>query len=216
MTSNILCCVCVIGPWTSCVLLRMFCKNFIVLLQNLYCQQTFQRWFNVVVVRLRRRKRRTLSNQHWNNVVYANLEIYNVEQRRNNVEKRQNNVVYFIVDINNIRQRWNNVATFNLEFHNVDQRQDNVVNMTIHKKLKREKKYFWALKKRKKEKERKRKENWNWIHWTPSLGYYFKILLTLFPISREIWRKIFAKPQKFLWHLKNAGLQELYFNRLTL
>ena len=55
MTSNILCCVCVIGPWTSCVLLRMFCKNFIVLLQNLYCQQTFQRWFNVVVVRLRRR-----------------------------------------------------------------------------------------------------------------------------------------------------------------
>ena len=145
---------------------------------------------------------RTLSNQHWNNVVYAN------------VEQRRNNVLYFNVDINNVRQRRNNVATFNLEFHNVDQRQINV-NMSIRKKLKREI-FFWALKKIKKEKERKRKENWNWIYWTPSLGYYFKILLTLFPISREIWRKIFAKPQKLLWHLKNAGLQELYFNRLTL
>ena len=139
--------------------------------------------------------------------MYTNLEIYNVEQRRNNV-------VYFNVDINNVRQRRNNAASFNLEFHNVDQRQNNVVNMTIRKKLKRENFLSFEEKKERKRKKKKRKLKLNTL--TPSLGYYFKILLNLFPISREIWRKIFAKPQKLLWHLKNAELQELYFNHLTL
>ena len=105
-------------------------------------------------------RRRATSNQRWNIVVHVNVEIYNVEQRRINV-------VYFNVDINNVWQRRrNNVVIFNVEFHNVDQRRKNVVNMTICKMLKRVKK----------------KEIWNQTCWTPGLYYYFKILLTLFPI----------------------------------
>ena len=41
-------------------------------------------------------RRGTTSNQRWNNVVYFNVGIYNVEQRRINV-------VYFNVDMNNVR-----------------------------------------------------------------------------------------------------------------
>ena len=105
-------------------------------------------------------RRRATSNQRWNIVVHVNVEIYNVEQRRINV-------VYFNVDINNVWQRRrNNVVIFNVEFHDVDQRRKNVVNMTICKMLKRVKK----------------KEIWNQTCWTPGLYYYFKILLTLFPI----------------------------------
>ena len=54
---------------------------------------------------------RRLANQRWKRVVYVN-------------------VVYFSVDINNVRQRRNNV-----------------LNMTIFKILKRAKKSFWASKK---------------------------------------------------------------------
>ena len=77
---------------------------------------------------------RTTSNQRWNNVVYVNVETYKVEQRRINFEQRRINVVYFNVDLNNIRQRRKNVVIFNLDFHNVEQYQNNVVNMTIWKK----------------------------------------------------------------------------------
>ena len=55
--------------------------------------------------------RRTMLNQRWNNVVYVNVEIYNVQQR------------------------WINVIIFNVDFHNVGQRQNNVANMTIWKKI---------------------------------------------------------------------------------
>ena len=48
----------------------------------------------------------------------------------------------------NVRQRRNNAVIFNVEFHNVDQRRNNVVYMTIFKRLKTAKKYFWALKKK--------------------------------------------------------------------
>ena len=81
-------------------------------------------------------RRRTMSNQHWNNVVYVNNEIYNVEKCRINV------------DINNFRQLSNNVVILNVEFHNVDQRRNKVLYITIFKKLKTAKKYFWASKKR--------------------------------------------------------------------
>ena len=67
-------------------------------------------------------------NQRGNNVVYVNVEIYNVEHRRINA-------VHFKVDLNNVR-RLNNVAIFNLDIHNVEQRWNNVVNMTIWKKIK--------------------------------------------------------------------------------
>ena len=79
--------------------------------------------------------RQATSNQRWNNVVFVNVEIYNVEQRRINV-------VYFNVDINNFRQRRNKVVVFNLEFHSVDHCRNNVVNTTICKKMKRAKKNF--------------------------------------------------------------------------
>ena len=79
----------------------------------------------------------TMSNQRWNNAVYANVEIHIVEQR-------QINLVYLNIDINNVRQRRNNTVIFNVEFHKADQRQNYVVNMTIFKKLK---KVFLSFKK---------------------------------------------------------------------
>ena len=73
-------------------------------------------------------RRRTTSNQRWNNVVYVNVEIYNVEQH-------WNNAVFFNVELNNVRQRRNNVVIFHVDFHNVGQRRNNVVDMTIWKKI---------------------------------------------------------------------------------
>ena len=56
-------------------------------------------------------RRRTTSNQRWNNVVYINVEIYNVEQC------------------------WNNIVCFNVELNNVRQRRNDIANMTIWKKI---------------------------------------------------------------------------------
>ena len=81
-------------------------------------------------------QRRTTSNQRWNNVVYVNVEIYNVEQL------------------------WTTIVIFNLEFHNVDQCRNNVVNMTIWKRFKRAKKDLW----KKKKKKRKRKLRLNTLN----------------------------------------------------
>ena len=81
-------------------------------------------------------RRRTMSNQHRNNVVYVNNEIYNVEKCRINV------------DINNIRQLSNNVVVLNVEFHNIDQRRNNVLNITMFKKLIKAKKYIFELQKK--------------------------------------------------------------------
>ena len=50
-----------------------------------------------------------MSSQRWNNFVYFNLGVYNVEQRRINV-------VYFNFDMNIVRQRRNNIAIFNVEY----------------------------------------------------------------------------------------------------
>ena len=49
-----------------------------------------------------------------------------------NFEQRQINVVYFNVDLHNVRQRRKNVI-FNVDLHNVEPRRKNVVNMTIKK-----------------------------------------------------------------------------------
>ena len=51
--------------------------------------------------------------------------------------QRWNNVVYFNVDMNNVRQRRNNVVIFNVEFYNVGKRRNNVVKMTASKKHKK-------------------------------------------------------------------------------
>ena len=85
-------------------------------------------------------RRRTMSNQRWNNVVYVTVEIYNVEQGLIDL-------VYFNIDINNVRQCRNNVVIFNVEFHNVDQRWNNVVNMAVLKNLKVKKNIFELQKK---------------------------------------------------------------------
>ena len=74
-------------------------------------------------------RRRTTSNQRWNNVAYANTDVHNVQQR-------WNIVVYFNVELNNVRQRRINVVVFNVDFRNVEQRRNNVANMTISKKIK--------------------------------------------------------------------------------
>ena len=86
-------------------------------------------------------RRRTMSNQLWNNVAYVNVEIYNVEQR-------QINIVYFSVDINNVRQRRDKAVIFKVEFYNVDQHLGNFMNMTIFKNLK-SKKIFLSFQKKK-------------------------------------------------------------------
>ena len=78
-----------------------------------------------------------MSNQRGNNVVYVNVEIYNVEQRRTNVVN---------VDIN-VRQSRKNVDIFNVEFQNFDQHRRKVVNMTIFKKFKRSKTIFLSIEK---------------------------------------------------------------------
>ena len=61
-------------------------------------------------------RRGTTSNQHWINIVY---------------------VVYFNVDMNNVRKRQNNVVIFNVEFYNISKRRNNVVNITASKKNKK-------------------------------------------------------------------------------
>ena len=58
-----------------------------------------------------------------------------VRQRRNlQCWQCWNNVVFFNVELNNVRQRRNNVVIFNADFHNVGQRRSNVTNTTIWKK----------------------------------------------------------------------------------
>ena len=119
-------------------------------------------------------RRRTTSNQRWNNVVYFNVEMYNVEQRRINV-------VYFNVEMNNVRQRRNNALIFKADFHNIGQRRNNVANMTIWKKNQasiQKQNIIFEL---------------EGICWTQNL-------LQFFPILRGIWKRIFAEPQKFLKH----------------
>ena len=51
--------------------------------------------------------------------------------RRRDVGKRQINVVYFNVDMNNVRQLRNNVDILNVEFYNVVKRRNNVVEMAV-------------------------------------------------------------------------------------
>ena len=73
-------------------------------------------------------QRRTTSNQHWNNVVYVNTEVYNLTQR-------WKNIVYFNVELSNVTQRWNKVVILNVDFRNVGQHRSNAANMTIWKKI---------------------------------------------------------------------------------
>ena len=75
-------------------------------------------------------RRGTTSNQRWNNAMYFNVGINNIEQYRINV-------VYFNVDMNNVRQHRNNVVIFNVKFHNVGKRGNNVVKTSFSEKNKK-------------------------------------------------------------------------------
>ena len=129
-------------------------------------QQTFQRCLLVDTTSWRG----ATSNQHWNNVVYFNVGIYNVDLR-------WINVVYFKVDINNVRQRRNNVVIFNVDMNNVGKRRNNIGKWQF---LKRTKQIIA-----------------NRIHEIRSFNYYFIIFFILLPILNWICRRVFARPQKF-------------------
>ena len=77
-----------------------------------FLSRKFHRRFNVVVRLISLRESHTTSNQRWNNVVFVNIETYNIEFRIN--------VVYFNAYINSVRQHRNNVLFSNVEFHNID------------------------------------------------------------------------------------------------
>ena len=76
-------------------------------------QQTFQRFFNVVLGRYAvvtsHNVKSTLKQRF-----HVIIGVYNVEQRRINV-------VHFNVDLNIVGQRRNNVVIFNVDFNNVGQ-----------------------------------------------------------------------------------------------
>ena len=91
--------------------------------------------------------------QRWNNLVYVNVIIYNVEKNRITV-------VYFDVDLNNVRQRRNSVVIFNVKFCNVGQCWNNVVNKITCKMKK--KWYFWIS----------NKSHLNWILLSQHFVYF--------------------------------------------
>ena len=63
------------------------------------------------------------ANQRWKNLLYFIVEIYNV--------------VYFNLDMNNVRQRRTNVVLFNVEFNNFAKWKNNLLKITISKKKKK-------------------------------------------------------------------------------
>ena len=98
------------------------------------------------------------------------------------------NVVYFNVDMSNIRHCRNNVVLFSFEFHNFSQRGNNVLKMTIS--------------------ERNRKKIISdYIHWIRSFYRFFITFFTLHPTLRRLCWMIFAKLQNLgswkILHCKN-------------
>ena len=113
----------------------------------------------------------TTSNQHWKNVVYVNIAIWN--------RQCWINVVYFKVDLNHVK---NVDLIFSINFY-IRQPQNNLANVAIWKKRKaqgKQKIIFLALKKN-------YKIEYNEI----------KISFTLFLILTGTCRIVFAKWQKF-------------------
>ena len=110
------------------------------------------------------------SNQRWNNIVYFKVQIYNVKQG-------WINVVFFKVNIKNVRQRRNNIVIFNVDMSNVAKRRNNVVKWPF---LKRTKQIIS-----------------NRTHGIRRFNYYFIIFFTLLPMLSWICWRVLAKPQKF-------------------
>ena len=132
----------------------------------------------------------TLRSKHFNVVSTLSFGWYNVatwdnvkstlKQRcvfqRWNLQ-RQINVLYFNVNVNNVRQRRSNVVIFNVQFHNVGKRRNNVVKMAFLKITKQ------IIS--------------NKIYGIQSFNYYFIIFFTLLPMLRGICWRVLAGPWKF-------------------
>ena len=115
-------------------------------------------------------RRRTTSNQRWNNVVYVNVEIYNVEQR-------WNNAVFFNVELNNVETTLSFSTSIFTTLGNVE--------TTLR---------IWPFEKKKASIQKQNNIfELQGICWTQNL-------LQFFPILRGICKRIFAEPQKFLKH----------------
>ena len=89
----------------------------------MYVQQTFQGRFNVAFRLIWRR-----------DVAQGQINVETTLRTSTLKSTTFNNVVYFNVELNNVRQRRNNVVIFNVDFHNVGQRRNNIANMAIWKK----------------------------------------------------------------------------------
>ena len=139
-------------------------------------------------------QRQTTSNWRWNNVVLSALKFTVL----NNVESTLSIWTLILTTFDNVKAMLL-VSTSN--FKTLINVETTFWLWPFEKGLKEQKKIF----------ELKKKEKKNTPNST-SLDFYFKILLTLLPILKEIWRKIFANPWKFL--RRNPALQELHSNRL--
>ena len=82
-------------------------------------------------------QRWTMSDQHWNNVLYVKV----------NVEPHRIKFVYLNDDMN-VTQRQNNVIIFDVEFHSFDQRRKNV-EYDYFQNVEKSKKIFLSIKKKK-------------------------------------------------------------------
>ena len=144
--------------------------------------------------------RHTTSNTSWNNVVYVKFEIYSIEQRRTNV-------VCLKVDLNNVRQGRNKFAIFTVNFHNVGQRWNNVAKRQFEKKNNSNKQF-----------SSQKKNNIFKLRIKIILIEYagLNIFFILFPIFREIYKIIFAEPQKFLKHCGYTKLLKPSLDHFTL
>ena len=129
-----------------------------------------------------------MSNQRWNNVKQANVEIYNVETTLSkstlncNVEQRRINLAYFNVDLNKVRKSQSNMSFSTYIFPTLSN-----VETTL---------WIWPYGK-------KKIKPWvkNKIIFLSFKEYTgLKIFFILFSILRGIYRRIFAESQKFLKH----------------
>ena len=145
-------------------------------------------------------RRRTTSNQRWNNVVYVNVEICNV--------------VYFSLDINNVAQCQNNIVIFNVErdswrWSKSKQRGEYEYDITIYEMLKRAKKYFWASKKKKKKKTENKKLKLNTLNF--KFRPLFQNLVDFIPHFKRYIEKNICKAAKIFMTSRKCCITETIF-----
>ena len=109
--------------------------------------------------------------------------------------QRWNNVVYFNIDVSNVRQHRNNIVLFNFVFQNVGQRGNNVVKLALS--------------------NRKKKNNFKLNTLISKFLLLFHNLLhSTLNFKKNMLKNTFKAAK--LRIMKNTGLQELALNRFTL